>query len=505
MSVSTGEEKEVVVNESESTEAEVPCGKGSLTAVESEANVQKSAKHTHHTSKRRSFLGEVDVLHDSIGKSLLMIIVPLILTQIMVRIYVLTDVIVLGNFGQGIAVAATGTTGAIWGLIMLFSSNIAMGADIVVSRTKGEGNPERIQRVIRTAFSVSVILSLLTTILVFVLARPLLEITDCPADIIDNSALYLQILSASIPANITFSFMSSVLRATGDMRRLLIYNMVPGLVNVVLNVVLILVLPNPVAAVAIASVISPWLATVALLIRLSKLEYPYRFTPKDAGFSGDVVFKMFKYGIPTAISASIVQIVSVQSQSVLNSFGTTAIAGNTAAGEIINFVTMIITAFTTASAIFMGQNIGANNRERVLAFYRRALLVSSSVGAIMAAVAIVFGENMVSLIIPGEYEAIEIAGLRIFYSVILAVPMAIRSVNNGSLQAYGATKLQMANSLIGNCGLQLIWLNLIFPLNPTIEMLFIYTPIAVALTAISSSAMVYFFNRRLKHGKVFKL
>ena len=505
MSISaTGEEVKEAVNEGEAAHADTANVDTPPTSEGAGESAQKSTAH-RPSSKRKSFLGEVDVLHDPIGKSLLMIIVPLILTQLMVRVYVFTDVLVLGNFAEGAAVAATGATGSIWALIMLFSNNIAMGTDIVVSRTKGEGNLERIQRVIRTAFTVSVIISLVTTALVLILAGPLLELTGCPADIIDNATLYLQILAASIPASVIFAFMSSVLRAIGDMRRIFIYNMAPGLVNVVLNIVLILILPNPVAAVAIASVISPWLATTALLIRLSKLEYPYRFTFKDAGFSGEVVHKIFKYGIPTAISASIINLVAVQAQSVLNGFGTVAIAGNTAAGEITNFVTCIITTFTSASAIFMGQNIGANNRERVLAFYKRALLISALIAAVTSAIAIVFAEDLAALIIPGEYDSIKIAGLRVFYSLILAVPMAVRAVNNGTLQAYGATRLQMANSLIGNCGFQIIWLNFIFSPNDPIEMLFIYTPISIAITTISSSVLTYIHNRQFKRGKAFRL
>ena len=465
----------------------------------------KNQKSTH--GKRKNFLGEVDILHDSVIKSLVMLVIPMIMTNLIQRIYVATDIMVLGRFASGSAVAAIGAPGSIWGLIAGIASNIGVGVDVMVSRSVGEGNRERIKNVIRTAFSLGLILSASVGIAAAILARPLLEFTGCPADIIDNATLYMQICTAMLPASVTYVFMSSVLRATGDMKRLFIYPMASGLINVVLNVIFVLVLPNPVAAVAIASVISPWVSSIMLMSRLRKLEAPYGFTFKNMEFKGEIASKIFKYGIPAAISGSILSIVGVQSQSVLNGFGTAAVAANTSSGEIINFVAMFTAAFTSASAVFMGQNIGANNRARALEFYKKTAIIGTLVSLFVALPMLIFGRELIGLIIPGEYESIEIGYMKMWY--VIAPPIAalqgFRAVNNGVLQGYGATRLQMANSLIGNCGLQIIWLSFIFPYNPTLDMLFAFTPIALVLTSLSSTVMVLIHNRKLKRGDLFEL
>ena len=458
------------------------------------------------TKTKGGFLSRsVDMTEGPIFSSMIAFSIPLILSGILQTLYNAVDVMVVGNFASKEAVASVGATTIIINIFVVTITSVCNGSNIIFSRAIGAKDEHRIQRAMTTTYTFSLILGACITVLGILLARPMLMLTGCPDNIMEGAVTYIQIYMLAAPALVFYNFMSGVIKLSGDSKRPFYYLAISGLVNVVLNIVLVLLTGAAVVAVAVATVVAAWVSAVLTFVRLTRLVGACRFNPMKLGMHGETLLKIIRLGVPSAISSATFSLTNLQIQSAINSFGDVGIAGNTASISIENLLHVFTNISGGVVSAFMGQNIGAGNRERTLRVLKVGYLSFTATAVITGSFCLLFGKPLLGLIIPGEVEAIEFGYIRLAILSAVSGITAINSVTGGSLQSFGYTVFQMIVHLVGTCGFRFLWMAFIFPLSPTPLSLFICYPVSYAIVLILGLAVNSYLISKYKKGRNFAL
>ena len=447
----------------------------------------------------------INMLEGNIAKEMIRFAVPVILTGILQNLYNTADTIVVGNFGGTSALASVGATSTTTSLLVNVVINVFVGMNIMLARQLGAGDEKGARTTARTGYATSLALGVLLLVLGQICTVPLLKLTKCPESVMGGAVTYLRIYFAGMPALMFNNYAASALRISGDSRTPFIYLSISGIINVVFNLVFVLVFGNPVVGVALATILSMYVSTVQFARHLTKLEGPCKLEILKPYFDTKTFGKIVRYGIPSCISSATFSITNLIIQPAINAFGEIGMSGSTASISIEAYLYSITSAFGSAVVTFMGQNIGAGNKERTIRVLRTGYIIAISVMAVYTAIVIGFGRNLLWLFIPGETEAIEFAQLRLTFIMSAAVFNGMMNVNAGALQAYGFTIGQMISNLVGVCVFRVIWMLFVYPTNKVAWMLWLCYPVSWALTAIFVFVTVMILSRKYLRGKEFKL
>ena len=455
--------------------------------------------------KRAPLDKNVDMLSGKILPNFVKFTLPIILTGFLQQFYNTADSIVVGNFGGKEALAAVGATTQIISVLVAVFINIFIGTNILVARSKGAGDDDTLRKVVSTTYIMSLVMGIVLMIAGQLLARPLLELTKCPENIIDSSESYLRIYFLGVPASMFFNFGASVLRNSGDSRSPFIYLSISGVANVVLNIVFVLTFGNAVVSVALATVVSMYMSAIQFFIHLVRMKGACKLYPFKFKFDFQIFIKTIRYGIPSVISAASFSLTNVIIAPTINSYGDVGISGSTAAGSIESFLYAITSSFSAATSAFMGQNIGAGNKERTVKVLKTGYAIAVCSMAVFTVLIIGLGRELLYLFIPGETEAIEFGRYRMIFIMSASVMNGIMNINAGAIQSYGYTTLQMLSNLIGVCLFRIGWMTLVYPQSPSPTMLWICYPVSWTLTALVLLAIVIVMTKKYLKGKNFRI
>ena len=264
---------------------------------------------------------------------------PIMLTGILQLLYNAADTVVVGRFSpeSETSLAAVGSTGALTNLILNLILGLSAGATVVVAQAYGAKDQERVEKAVHTSIAVSVIGGLAFSVVGLVGARFFLTLMDSPADVIDKATLYMRICFIGVPANILYNFGSSILRAAGDTKRPLIILSSTGVINVLLNLLLVIVFGLDVAGVAIATITAQYLSAIAVIFILMRSDDCIRLVLRNIAVDKEILVNIARIGIPSGIQGSMFSISNVIIQSAVNSLPTHMIAGNTIAANLGGF------------------------------------------------------------------------------------------------------------------------------------------------------------------------
>ena len=310
----------------------------------------------------------VDATQGSLTKSIFTYTIPLILSTILQSLFGIADKAVLGNMAGPSAVAAIGATGTVTELIINGAVGLSAGTAIVLARFVGQKDEKNIRETIDTSLITSVAFGLIVAVAGFILAPVFLTVTNCPEECYDGALLYMRIYLAAAPASLLYNYGSAILRTLGDTRKPLLYITAAGIVNVVLNIILCFILQEKVAAVAIATVASKLISAFLVLRQICKLEDGARVRIRKMRFDLSSFFRILRFGIPSSISKLVMPLGNLQIVSAINSFGSDAVAGFSAATSVNSIAMAFSSGFGAATTTFIGQNIGAQNVSRVKKF-----------------------------------------------------------------------------------------------------------------------------------------
>ena len=448
----------------------------------------------------------VDVLGGKLFPSVLRFGIPLLLVALIQTLFNAVDIMVLSQMADNNAVAAVGATSTIVSLIVNLSLGISMGAKIVLARLIGEGVREKTQQTVFTTIVTALILGVITMVVGITIAPLFLRLTNCPSEIYDGSLLYLQIYFAAAPAIMLYNFGSNLIRVSGDSQRPLYYMVASGLLNIVLNYILCLVMTEKVAAVAIATSASQVLGAVLVLRRILVMDNDCRLYIRGSKWNWRSFYKIMANGLPIGFSSSLYSIANLQIQTALNSFGPDAIAGNAAAVNIESITGSIAnTPWTATASVFIGQNVGADNKKRVKQSILVCGAIALSLSLIIGAVAIFFSAPLLSLFVDTE-AAVRYGQTRMLYIVIPYVIAAFNGLLGNAIQAFGYSIFSTLNSIFSVFVFRMIWMRNIYPLCPTFHVLMQCFLVSWMITAVLNTVFFfYLYYGKFKKNKIKKM
>ena len=425
---------------------------------------------------------EIDMTEGPLLPKILAFSGPLILTGILQLLYNAADVIVVGNYAEGHApLAAVSSTGSLINLLVNIFMGLSVGASVVIARNYGARDIVAMRKAEHTAITLALIMGIGVGAFGFLMARPLLQMMGSPEDVIDGATLYVKIYFLGMPANMLYNFGAAVLRAVGDTRRPMYYLMISGLVNVLLNLVLVIVFHLDVAGVAIATVASQVISMVLVLLCLLRTRGPIQLSLHECRVDRKSALAIVRIGLPAGLQGSLFSISNVLIQSSINSFGSVVMAGNGVASNIEGFVYTAMNAQHQADMTFASQNYGAGKMDRVRKTLWCCMGTVTAIGLVMGLLIRLFGAALMGLY--NSDPAVIAAGL-VRMDIILPTYFlcGLMDVMVGQMRGIGYSVMPMIVSLTGACLLRIVWILTVFAAQPTQTVLYLSYPISWFVT-----------------------
>lgn len=426
---------------------------------------------------------EMDMCSGGIFGKLVALTIPLMLSGMLQLLFNAVDIVVVGNFGSENSVAAVGNTTALINLMTNLFLGMSVGANVLVSRYVGAREGKKANDVIHTSLMLGIICGVFLSAVGLLFGEPILKIMQTPDDVIKLSALYIKIYFMGMPAMMVYNFGSSILRSKGDTKRPLYYLTFAGIANALLNLFFCIVLKMDVAGVALASVISQFMSALLILRCLSKENETFKFEFKKLKITPHTAASVLRIGIPAGLQGVVFSLSNVVIQSSINEFGSVVMAGNAAAASIEGFVWTAMNAFSQTALTFVGQNIGRGKYSRINRIAFTALLCSTVTGLVLGNLACLFGPQLLSIYDPRP-EIIEPGMTRMRIVCGFYFFCGLMDCMVGSIRGMGYAVTPTVVSLLGACGLRILWIFTVFriPEYHTQKMLFYSYPMSWAIT-----------------------
>lgn len=441
---------------------------------------------------------EIDMIHGPILPRILMFALPLALSGILQLLFNAADVIVVGRFVGPQALAAVGSTGALTSLITNLFIGLSVGVNVVVATNYAAQKYTEVSRVVHTSIATALVSGLFLIVVGVLVSRPALTAMETPEDVLPLSTQYMRIYFCGMPFIMLYNFGSAVLRSIGDTKRPLYYLFAAGIVNVCLNLIFVIVFHLGVAGVAIATVmsyvVSGTLVTIALMREKSCLHLDLRKLNLDMA----IIKKFAVVGIPAGLQSVMFNISNILVQSSVNSFGSVCMAGNSAAANLEGFQYTAMHSIYTAAITFMGQNMGAKKYSRLNRIAGASIVCSLLVSAVFMILYSLFGDSLLGLYTT-DPEVIVWALCRLNIFILSYWLCGLMDCGSGFLRGMGYGTLPTVITLIGACGLRVVWIFTVFANNHDYEVLLLGYPISWAVTFIA--LMICYFAARSRLPK----
>lgn len=426
---------------------------------------------------------EMDMTTGVIMPKVITFALPLIAASVLQLLFNAADIVVVGRFVSPQAMAAVGSTGSLVNLIIQLFVGFSIGVNVCVGKYYAAKRQEDMSDTIHTSILVSVIFGAILCVAGLFLARPMLELMGSPADVIEDSVLYLRIYFLGMPLIMLYDFAAAILRAVGDTKRPLYFQMIAGVINVILNLFFVLVVGIGVAGVAIATTVSQGFSGIALLITLMREKGALHLDLRKLRVNWKLLRSIMEIGLPAGLQSTVFSLSNVVIQSSINSFGSVAMAGATAAQNIESFVYASMNSIYQTNLSFTAQNLGARKYSRINRILKDCLIAVVLIGLVMGIGAVMLDPWLLRFFTT-DAEVIRYGRERLLVVCGPYFLCGIMDVMVGSLRGLGYSVIPMFVSLIGACGLRIIFILTLFrlPYFHSLNWLYMSYPITWIIT-----------------------
>ena len=432
-----------------------------------------------------------DLTSGSLAGQILCFSVPLMLSNVLQILFNMVDVAVVGRFAGSMALGSVGSTTTMINMFTGFLIGLAGGINVLTARFLGARDRKNLREAVHTAAVFSLLTGILLLAVGIGLGRWILVLLHTRTELMDGAVLYISIYFLGMPALAVYNFGNAVFSAAGDTRRPLYYLSAAGVVNIVLNLILVIVFHMDVAGVAIASVIAQYLSAVLIAAALFRSREEYGLCLSELRIHPVKLKAIVHIGIPAGLQNIIFHFANMCIQAAVNSFSAVMVAGNAAAANADGLVFDIMAAFYTACGSFMGQNYGAGNRERVRKSYLWSLSYSFGVGALAGGLFLLFGKQFLSLF-TGDQE-VAAAGMQRLQIMGFSYAMsAVMDCSISASRALGKSVVPTIIVLLGSCVFRVIWIYTVFAWFRTIPSLYLLYIFSWSITGLAE--VIYFIK-----------
>ena len=439
---------------------------------------------------------EVDMCNGPLFFKIIKFTLPLMASSILQLLFNAADMIVVGRYAGSVALAAVGSTSSLFNLLINVFIGLSIGANVAIAHYYGAKKEEELSKAVHTSVTLSLVGGVFLSVVGIAIASPVLSLMGTPEDILPHAVAYMRVYFIGMPVTLLYNFGAAILRAIGDTKRPLYYLLEAGVINVILNLIFVIVFGMGVRGVALATIISQTYSALMIVKCLIKNEGALQLDIKKLGFDRGVLLKILRVGIPAGFQSAVFSLSNVLIQSSVNSFGSIAVAGNTAASNIEGFVYNGMNAFHQTAISFVGQNMGAKKTDRVKKIALICLGCVVVTGVVMGGLGYIFGRELLG-IYTDEAEVIAFGMRRLSIILTTYFLCGIMDVMVGVLRGMGFSIMPMLVSLLGACGLRILLIFTVFKANPTPEILYMLYPITWIVT-FTAHVICYFVVARPK-------
>ena len=439
---------------------------------------------------------EIDMCNGTIMYKLISFSVPLILSGILQLLFNAVDIIVVGRFSGSQALAAVGSTTALINIFTNLFIGISLGANVLAARFYAAQKDKEMSETVHTAIMLALISGVVMLFVGIFFARGALELMGTPDDVIGQSTLYMRIYFAGMPFFMLYNYGAAILRAVGDTKRPLLFLIVSGVVNACLNLFLVIAFHLGVAGVAIATVTAQGISCVLVLRCLQRSQASYQLRFRDLKIRGCYVQQIFQVGLPAGIQSTVINFSNALLQSSVNSFGSIAMAGYTAANNLFGFLYVSTNSITQACMSFTSQNYGVGKWKRMDRVLFDCIILSVAVMLTLGGGMYFFGPEVLKIYTTNP--RVISCGMEVLtYTTLTYFLCGIMDLLPGALRGMGYSSVPMILSIIGTVGTRIVWIFGIFPNHRSLDILFISYPVSWIITIVLQVICFYFVRRKV--------
>lgn len=441
---------------------------------------------------------EIDMCNGSVMDKLISFSIPLMLSGILQLLFNAVDIIVVGRFTGSHALAAVGSTTALINVFTNLFIGVSLGANVLAARFYASGQEREMSETVHTAITFALLSGMVMVFVGLLFSRGALELMDTPQDVIDQSTLYMRIYFAGMPFFMVYNYGAAILRAVGDTKRPLLFLIIAGVTNALLNLCLVIVMHLGVAGVAIATVIAQMISCILVLRCLYKTDSCYQLRFSKLMLKWRYLKQIFQVGIPAGIQSTVINFSNALLQSSVNSFGSIAMAGYTAANNIFGFLFASVNSITQACMSFTSQNYGVGKWKRMDKVLRNCILLSVIVSLMLGGGSYLFGPELLK-IYTSDQAVIQCGMEILLYTTVTYFMCGLMDLFPGALRGMGYSSVPMLLSVVGTVGTRVAWIFWVFPKHRALDVLFISYPASWLVTIILQVICYYFVRREVKN------
>lgn len=403
----------------------------------------------------------IDMTHGPLLGKILLFSLPLMASNILQLLFNAADVVVVGRFAGHASLAAVGSTTSVISLFTTLLVGLSVGVNVLIARYIGIGKCQReISLALHTAIALALISGVLLGVSGILAAEWMLNVIAVPENVYGLALLYVRLYFLGTPAVMLYNYGAAALRATGDTRRPLLFLLVSGVVNVVLNMCFVIIWHMDVAGVALATVISHYLSAALVLLCLCRARDELHLSWRKLCLDRQSLIQMARVGIPAGVQNCLFSLSNVAIQSAINSYSSEIIAGCSVAASIESFLYVSMNSFHHACQTFASQNMGAGRHERIGPTVRICLLCTVILGLCQSVIVALFSHQLVS-IYNQDPAVIQAGAERLMLVGTLYVIYGVADVLIGAIRGCGVPVVPVVINLLGTCVFRLVWVALL--------------------------------------------
>lgn len=438
---------------------------------------------------------QLNMLEGSLLDKIVLFALPLAASSVLQQLFNAADLAVVGRFASARAMAAVGSNASVINLIISLFVGLSVGANAVIAMQIGSGHKDRINETVHTVIAVALFAGCVLVITGIALSAPILRMMGAPKEVMDLAVLYLRIYFLAMPAIMVYNYGSAVLRSKGDSKRPLYALIISGVINIILNIILVVVFHLHVIGVAMATVISNLFAAGLIIHYLRTEDETFRLDFRKLAIHKKYLDRMMRIGLPAGLQGMVFSLSNVVIQSSVNSFGADAIAGSTASANFDFISYCVISAFAQAAVTFTSQNFSAKKTDRCKTVFRTCMLCGMLCSAVIVFLLVTFRYKII-LIFTTDPDVIEFAMIRVMSAFFLHFLIASYEVSGGCLRGMNHSLLPALISIFGTCVFRLAYVFLYVSRVHTFSALFHVYPISWVITGVITLTAYFTVRKR---------
>lgn len=429
----------------------------------------------------------MDMCSGPVLKKLLLFSLPLMASGVLQLLFNAADVIVVGRFAGDNSMGAVGSTSSLINLFTNLFVGLSVGVNVIAARAHGANSASDMHDAVHTSMLLSVICGAVLAAAGFILAPDMLILMNATENQLPLAVTYLRIYFLGMPAMMVYNFGGAILRAVGDTKRPLYFLTAAGIINVLLNLLFVIALRMDVAGVALATVLSQCISAGLTVMCLIKDNTDIHLDLKQLKIRKRILLSVMRVGLPAGFQGTIFSLSNVVIQSSINSFGSDMIvSGNSAAASIEGFIYMAMNTFHQAAISFTGQHMGAKKYSRIPKILASSLLCVSVTGLVFGWAAFMLGRPLLGIYTSSD-NSVDVINAGMARLSVIATTYALcgmMDVMVGMLRGLGYSIMPMLVSLLGACGLRILWIATVFqiPEFHTTQTVYLSYPMSWAIT-----------------------